>query len=524
MKGNLIVKILLGIIVLAILIKFLSTILVEPWVEKKILAAWNEKNKDYHVEIDRVRVSLIASGIKLEKIRFYPNQDQAGDKDVYGEIGSINIKGIRLAKAIFKKVIYIREINISNINLTGRIPFPEDSLPATLSAQNIRIGKVLIDNANLEIENTLNAQAFLMKDGVLDVHDVRIGKQDTLSFHIFRQLDFKAKELLYVSSDSFYTYRAIGLIYSDTSNNLVVEKFLILPNYENYDFTSRFTYETDRFDAAFSHVTLHDFPASVYIHSGRFESSYIEIGEMNLNAFRDKRREFQHVNKPEFQDVIYDFPGDIRIDSIGVLSGNITYTEHAEESNEPGYISFNEISAKIYKISNDSIYKTDNAFLELKGRTLLMGKGRLNVSLKAKLFDNRNTFSLHGILTNMEAKELNPMLEKNAYVYATTGKIDTMDFRFTANSSKATGKMTLIYNGLDLAVKNRTTDDTTALKERIISIIANWKVKNSNPIRGKDLREGIIDYERDPEKFLFNYCFKSVLSGIQSSLAKNPSK
>ena len=108
MKGNLIVKILLGIIVLAVLIKFLSTILVEPWVEKKILAAWNEKNKDYHVEIERVRISLITSGIKLEKIRIYPNQDQAGDKDVDGEIGSINIKGIRLAKAIFKKDIFIR--------------------------------------------------------------------------------------------------------------------------------------------------------------------------------------------------------------------------------------------------------------------------------------------------------------------------------------------------------------------------------------------------------------------------------
>jgi hypothetical protein len=524
MKGNLIIKILLGIIVLAVLIKFLSTVLVEPWVEKKIMAAWNEKNKDYQLEVERVRISLIASGIKLKKIRIYPNQDQAGDKDVDGEIGSVNIKGIKLAKAIFKKDIYIREIIISNINLIGKIPFPEDSLPATLSSQNIRIGRVLIDNANLEIENTLNAQGYLMQDGILVVRNIRIDKQDTLSFRILRQFDFKAEEFLYVSSDSFYTYRAVGLIYSDTSNNLVVDQLLIQPNYENYDFTSRFTYETDRFEAAFSHVILHDFPASAYIHSGRFESSYIEIGELNLKAFRDKRREFKHVNKPEFQDVIYDFPGDIRIDSIGVLSGNITYTEHAEESNEPGYISFNEIRAKIYKISNDSIYKTENAFIELKGRTLLMGKGRLNVSLKAKLFDNLNTFSLHGILTNMEAKELNPMLEKNAYVYATSGTIDTMNFSFTANSFKANGEMTLIYDGLDLAVKNRTTDDTTAFKERIISIIANWKVKDSNPTRGKDLREGIIDYERDPEKFLFNYCFKSILSGIQSSLKKNPSK
>jgi hypothetical protein len=45
---------------------------------------------------------------------------------------------------------------------------------------------------------------------------------------------------------------------------------------------------------------------------------------------------------------------------------------------------------------------------------------------------------------------------------------------------------------------------------------------DSNPIPGKNVREGIIDYDRDPERFLFGYCFKSILSGIQSTLVKSP--
>jgi hypothetical protein len=259
-----------------------------------------------------------------------------------------------------------------------------------------------------------------------------------------------------------------------------------------------------------------------FLKSGGLISSYIKIGEMNLNAFRDKRKEFRHVNKPEFQDLIYDYPGAIRIDSIIVVKGNVTYTVHGELANEPGNISFNEIHAKIRKISNDTIYKINKAFLELDGETLLMGKGRMTVELKAEIFDKHNTFSLNGTLTNLETKELNPILEKNAFVYATSGKIDAMHFSFVANNAKATGKMTLLYHDLDLAVKNKRTDDTTAIKERIISFIVNKKVMDSNPILGKDVREGIIDYNRDPEKFLFNYCFKSVLSGIQSSLVKSP--
>ena len=72
------------------------------------------------------------------------------------------------------------------------------------------------------------------------------------------------------------------------------------------------------------------------------------------------------------------------------------------------------------------------------------------------------------------------------------------------------------------AVKNKRTDDTTAFRERFISFIANRRVLDSNPIPGEEVREGIIDYERDPERFLFHYCFKSILSGIKSSFLRNP--
>ncbi len=522
MKGKTIIKTLLGIIVLALFIRILTTVLVEPWIRKKMQAALNERSKDYVVEIEKVNVFIITAGIKLQKIRISSKQDQESNKGINGEIVSIKIKGIKLAKAIFNKEIDIREATISNCSIKAKILFPEDSVPPMLSSMNVRIDKVVFDKTNLAIENTANAKAFSLKEGLLVVYDVRVEKQDTLSPGIFGQFDFEAKELLSVSPDSMYSFKAIGITYSAASNKLEVHGFSVQPNYSNYNFTARNTYETVRIEALFTNVYTHDFPAMTYLKSGSFISSFIEIGEMNVNAFRDKRKEFRHVNKPEFQDMIYNYPGAISVDSIAMMSGNITYTVHAELANEPGRISFNEIHAKIYKITNDTVYKTKKAFLELNGETLLMGKGRMTVELKAEIFDNQNTFSLIGTLSNLEVKELNPILEKNAFVYATSGKIDAMQFSFMANNAKANGKMTMLYHGLDLAVKNKHTDDTTAIKERIISFIANRKVMDSNPIPGKDVREGIIDYDRDPEKFLFNYCFKSVLSGIQSTLVKSP--
>jgi hypothetical protein len=120
----------------------------------------------------------------------------------------------------------------------------------------------------------------------------------------------------------------------------------------------------------------------------------------------------------------------------------------------------------------------------------------------------------------MEISELNPMLEKNAFVFVKSGKIDAMNFSFTANNTKASGKMIFLYHGLDVAIKNKRTDDTTAIKELFLSIIANKLLINSNPVPGDGVRVGNIEYRRDPEKFLINYCLKSVLSGIKSSLVK----
>jgi hypothetical protein len=99
-----------------------------------------------------------------------------------------------------------------------------------------------------------------------------------------------------------------------------------------------------------------------------------------------------------------------------------------------------------------------------------------------------------------------------------------MSFNFTATDTRATGEMTLLYNGLDIAFKSKQTDDTTAVKENILSLIANKGAWDSNPLPGEEVRVGTIDYERDPTKSSINYSIKANISGIKSSVIKKPIK
>jgi len=520
MKRNLLVRIILGIAAFMLMVLLLTKVVVEPWIGKKIQASINEKSGDYLIIIEKVHVSILRSGIELKNITIDSKPENEGRTDLTGEIESVKFKGIHLIKALFRKDIDIREVDIFNSRLTGKVEFTEKTGPPRVAPLNIRIENLFFDKLVVDVKSTTTAQTYSLKDGVIKVSDIIIEKKDTLSPDIFGQFDFDVLELKTVTPDSLYTFAVVGINYSATLNTLTAASFAVQPNYTEYAFTARNQFETDRFEGKFSQLSFYGFSAADFIKKGNLTSSYIEIGEVKLNVFRDKRKEFRHIEKPTFQDLVYNFPGILNIDSIGILSGNVVYSEHAEKATEKGSVGFHEIDAKIYKITNDSIYITKKAYFELNANAFLMGKGKLTVSIKARIFDSQNTFAANGTLSGMEAPELNPILEKNAFITITSGKINEMNFSLSANNIKATGNLNLLYEGLRFEMMNIQTGETTSIVEKVKSLIANTIVLESNPRPGEEVRQGIIEYERDPEKFLFNYIVKALMSGIKSSITK----
>jgi hypothetical protein len=517
-KNRLLYKILTGIAAGVLLVFLLKVFVLEPWVKGKIQSAINKSTGANLVKIDKVNISIIRSAVEFKNISLQTKPEQNVGPGITGEIESLTLRRISLVKALFKKDIEIGEVRFFNSNFTGKIPFSGESGPSGVSPLNIRVDKLVFDQVNLDIASDSTAQSYALTKGVLKIYGLQVEKLDSLSPAIIGSLEFEAGEFISVSPDSMYTISASDINYSAASSILAAGIFSVHPNYTNYEFTARHQFETDRMEALFRRVSVHGFSAVNYIVSGDLISSFIEIGEMDMNVFRDKRKEFRHVNKPSLQELIYGYPGNIHIDSITVSGGGITYREHAEEANNHGMISFSSFNAWIYRISNDTIYKTKEAFMEIKAEALLMDTARITLRFTGRIFDSESTFSLQGSLSGMEVGALNPILENNAFIFVESGKIDEMNFSLTANNTKATGSINLLYHDLNIKVKNRETDEITGLKEQLISFFANMVVIDENPKPGKEVRVGIIDFERDPEKFIFNYWVQSLLTGVKSSL------
>ncbi len=522
MKGKTVLKILTGIILFALLIKLITSLYLESLLRDKLQAALNKASNKYTIDIRKVRISILQAGIEIDSISIHTDSSVVSYGDLNGRITSVKIAGIRLFKAIFHHDYHIGRLTVSEPVITGRIPFPKEDAKAILSPYKIRMDLISFEQVGIDLHNQTDSRSYRLKNGILKLYNFRIGKNDTLSQRIMTRFHLECEEIQAVTSDSIYTITGKGILYSALSHTLEIKDFSIMPNYSDRKFMARFKYETDKIEARFRNMYIHDFPAADYIRSGNINSSYMKIGDMDIQVYRDKRKKFNHKIKPIFQEIMYDYHAPLKIDSIGILHGKVVYTEMVENAKKYGRIVFSDIRATLSGISNDTLYKQNEAYFKLKAEAMFMDKSLIKVLLKARLYDPRNTFTLNGHLSGLELKALNPILENSAFLVATAGRIDTLNFNFVANNTKAKGRMKLFYHDLAVAVKDKETGDTTGIKQKLVTFIANRKLIDANPMPGKDVREGEIDNKRDPERFLFHYCFRSILSGIRTTLLKNP--
>lgn len=516
MKRKTLLLCILSVIGLVLILKLSTTLFVEPWLKNRLETLFNEKNEKYQIKAGHIHLRFLLSEVKLDSIILFNKSEKDGK--LSGRATAIRIQGINLFRLLFQKNIAIRKLSVSEISIFGQMPHSEKKASPQIIPFNIRIGRIVLKKIDFGLVEPALAKAYNLQSGALIMYDLKIEKRDTLSIRLLKRFDFKADGFQTVSKDSMYMYQLKGVDYKCKPGKLSVKEVVIHPNYSKKRFAELHRFATDRMDGRFSNIVAGGFSVEDFLKSNRLGSSGIEIGSLNLIVFRDNRKEKLHVVKPVFQQMMYLCPVSLNLDSIHVKNGDITYVERVPQANHEGSICFKQIHATLYNVTNDTTYKKRKASLILKGDARLMGKGRFNVLLKAKLYDRLNTFTVKANLSHIPASSLNPLLSNNVFMKVTSGEIESMNFYFTANDLKAKGSMTLLYNHLKIALLNKETGKSNALKERFLSMVLNFKILDSNPLPGKKVRVGKIEKDRDPEKFLFNYCVKSIVSGIQTSI------
>jgi hypothetical protein len=110
----------------------------------------------------------------------------------------------------------------------------------------------------------------------------------------------------------------------------------------------------------------------------------------------------------------------------------------------------------------------------------------------------------------MKLSPLNDMLEPSLNMRFNSGQVDRMTFAFHANDINSYGWMEFLYSDVDVVLMKKDPDK----QWWFVSLLANAVAVSRNPGKNNKIKSVEIGYERNKNKGLINYVWKTIQSGM----------
>jgi hypothetical protein len=244
----------------------------------------------------------------------------------------------------------------------------------------------------------------------------------------------------------------------------------------------------------------------------------MDVNKMDLNVYRDNNAKYKPEKRPSFQKMIRTIPFLVKIDTVNIKKANVVYEHIGVGEAKAAVMTFNQLRGRITGLRNDSDSYNSKLEMVMRLETKFMNKAPIDAVYRFPLNTDEEVFDCSGKVGSLELKDVNNILKNVVSVTAESGKVDSMSFGFHATDKRSTGKMRFYYHDLKIDVLDKDKKDQK-LKQKIASFLANKIiVKDANPKKGESVRVTEIDFDRDPNKYLFFYTWKSIQSGIMPTI------
>jgi hypothetical protein len=242
----------------------------------------------------------------------------------------------------------------------------------------------------------------------------------------------------------------------------------------------------------------------------------IILDKIDLHASRDKRVPFRHgIEKLMPTKLISSMRFPMAIDSLLITSSNITIREVSAKTKKMGTIPMRNVEGSITNIRNR--FGPEDV-LEVSVSAVMLDN-RINLMNYEELYDDSlSPFIMKFYASPMQLTKFTKATEPLANLGVKNGLSDTLYAHWIGNKYAAIGRMNFHYKGLKIALLDNDNPEKKHLTLRMVNLLANSVVRNANS------KEAIVYYQRDPEKFVFNYWVKTTLSGLMTSVGVKRSR
>jgi hypothetical protein len=511
-----------------------------------LITTVNKSSKGvYNLKLEKLKINILTGRINLSGLHLVPDTavyslrsktDTVSPMLIDAKIAAFQVRGIDLREILVNRKVDISKILINAPELTIILKKTSKkaekqasnpkmlSIPLPKGLESLRIRLISLQNGKLTIDDQTKhpAEKFNVPSINVTFNNLLVDATHTGMRRILNTDDIRiaVKGLKIITKNGMYTITPGEIALSTGQSSLTVSNLKITPNYSRHDFSRKLGYQMDRMDISIGKIMFRKLNLRHLLINRKFIVGNLLVDSLVVDDYRDKRVPMRPDFKPPLpQQALLASKGYLKIDTVKLTNGRVTYSEQVGD--EPGSLFFDKMEGTVVNITNDSVMVQNHSLMKVTASMYLMGKGLLNAGIEIPLGAPNDAFSFSANLVNLDMREINPMLTKMVPAEITSGIIEKMVIAYAqADNDKAIGKMDLYYK--DLQVKMNTKEKTTwnGIKSGVLGWAANVYVKNENPKNGK-FTEGIIYFERDKHKSIFNFLWKSTFSGLKSTMGIN---
>jgi len=302
---------------------------------------------------------------------------------------------------------------------------------------------------------------------------------------------------------------AAAFSWDPDANILQLRNFSVLPN-ESRDVTfNKARWQGDYLTIYGAALTIAGVRLGLMPGDSLVRINKLTLDDIALTASRDKRLPFRHgIEKPMPTKLVDAIPFPLKVDSIQIRHSSITYNEFSLGTQKWSTIPIKGINGYILNVSSRNNQRDT---LRLLATGQLFDAYIHHFSYGESYGDPLSFFSAKTWFSSFDLAPFSQVSVPAAAVSVTRGRADTAYANWEGNKYATYGTMNFFYDNLRVRVLNKTDIN----KGGIGPTVKTWAINLLLP--GERKRPSAIFFERDREKFIFNYWVKAQSSGLIST-------
>ena len=469
-----------------------------------------------HVTGQEVSVNLFSRSVSITDVLV--TDSVPGERKLF--IPELQVKGISFFNLLFNKKYEASKIRILNpeityINQNDTTPEVKDTplkIQLLIKKTEILNAKVLVLQADSGMHDTIMYQTMGM-----DVWDLSLGgpsgEYQYKDFGISR-IALSIEQGVYYLPAEYYRLQTDKVHYDSKDSLFTIEKLQLLTNFSKYGIGEYAKTQRDWLHITFDGIELSQIDAARFLKDSTLKLNTFKIGYLDVLTFKDRRLPFpEKPNSKLPMAMIDDFPFKLHCDSLEIVDGHIEYSERAPKSSKEGRITFDGLTAHAENLSNTSEFIFGKTTMHASAK--VMGKTKLDADFVFPNIKYPEPYKTSGYLNPVAISHFNGIIVQATGAEIKSGQLKNLWFNFSYNDDISTGNMIFEYEDLQVDMIDRKEME----KNNVTSFLVNAFAVHHDNIRGqKKFKEGKIEFERDKRKAIFNYWWKSLMSGFVDTI------